>query len=48
MITAVAGIGYVVRRAMGKTPPNPASINPSHPERKVEEMERAADAPVRP
>ena len=48
MMTAVAGIGYVVRRAMGKTPPDTSSVNLSQPQRKVEEMERAAGEPVRP
>ena len=47
MITAVAGIGYVVRRVMGRTP-DPSSVNPAQPQRKVEQMERAAGEPVRP
>ena len=48
MIIGVAGVGYAVRRAMGKTPPDVTSVNPSQPQRKVEEMERAAGEPVRP
>ena len=48
MITVVAGIGYLVRRAMGKTTPDVSSLNAAQPQRKIEEMERAAGEPVRP